>query len=431
MTQHPSEQEIQRYRNRELSPAETLSLDDHLASCGSCHASFDDVLQPDEASAQVVTALQTETDFGDNHLSYEQMDNYVDQDLSGIDREIVDSHLEFCNSCNAEVQDLLAMKARLAELPGTRYSPGEPSSLWARVTALWNLPSVRIPLQAAAAVALVALIAWAAVLYSRKRAEEARLQAGHPEKSANPAIPSPEPGTKNPPPEPQDQNNAPLVVDLIDGSGHVALGGNDKLSGLESAPLQIQNEVKSALKSERVKAPPFVSNLKGQPGQLMGSNRAAYGLLNPVATAVESATPTFRWNAVEGAENYTVTIYDASSKKVLTSGPVLKNIWKASTPLGRGHTYSWQVRASKDGGELLMPPPAAPDAKFRIVEQNKLQEIQLARKSPARSHLMLAVVYADAGLLDQSERELQELLDANPKSPVARNLLRSAKALRR
>jgi hypothetical protein len=44
---------------------------------------------------------------------------------------------------------------------------------------------------------------------------------------------------------------------------------------------------------------------------------------------------------------------------------------------------------------------------------------------------MLAVVYADAGLLDQSERELQELLDANPKSSVARNLLRSVKALRR
>jgi len=146
---------------------------------------------------------------------------------------------------------------------------------------------------------------------------------------------------------------------------------------------------------------------------LMGGNRGDYGLRDPVATAVESATPTLRWNAVEGAENYTVAIYDTGSKKVLTSGPVLKHSWKASSALERGRTYSWQVRAIKDGREILMPPPAAPDAKFRIIEQNKLHEIQLARKSHANSYLVLGVVYAEAGMLDESERELQKLVVAN------------------
>ena len=146
---------------------------------------------------------------------------------------------------------------------------------------------------------------------------------------------------------------------------------------------------------------------------------------------MESRTPTFHWTAVKGVDNYEVAVYDAGSKKVLTSGLVLKNIWKASSALERGRNYSWQVRAIKDGREVLMPPPGAPDAKFRIIEPGKLEEIQLARKSDAKSYLVLGVVYAEAGMLEESERAFQKLLNANPKSPVARNLLRSVRSLGR
>jgi hypothetical protein len=357
------------------------------------------------------------------------MANYVDDDLTDVDREIVNSHLAFCSNCKAEVQDLLAMKVTLAALPRTENSPRTPSGFWTRLAKLWQLPSIRIPVQAAAAVVLVIVIVWVAVLYSRRHSEEARTKSSQQDQTitSNSGTPPPEPGTKNPPPEP---HGAPLVVELVDGNGRVALDSDDKLSGLESAPLQIQNEVRSALKRQHVNEPPFVTSLKGESGTLMGGKRTEYGLLNPIATVVESTKPTFRWNAVAGAENYTVTIYDARLGKVLTSGPVLKNIWKANSALARGRTYSWQVRAIKEGREVLMPPPGAPDAKFRIIEQNKLQELQLARKSHAKSYLVLGVVYAEAGLLDESERELQKLLDANPKSSVARSLLRSVKSIR-
>jgi len=427
--QHLSENDISRYCNGQLSPDEILSLDDHLGRCRSCQVVIGD--DSERTLVQIMTALEAETDFEEDHLPYEQMAGYVDDDLTDVDREIVKSHLAFCSSCNAEVQDLLAMKARLAALPGTE--PRAPSSLWTRLVTLWQLPPIRMPVQAAAAVLLVMVIVWLAVLYSRRQSQEARTKSSQQDQAitSSSGTPPPDSGTRNAPSQPPDQLSVLLVVDLVDGDGRVALDSNDKLSGLESAPLQIQNEVRSALKSEHVKAPPFVASLKGVPGRLMGGNRADYGLRNPVATAVESATPTFRWNAVEGAENYTVTIYDAGSRKVLTSGPISKSAWKAASALERGRTYSWQVRAIKDGHEVLMPPPAAPDAKFRIIGQNKLQEIQLARKSHAKSYLVLGVVYAEAGMLDESEAEMQKLLDANPKSPVARSLLRSVKSLRR
>jgi hypothetical protein len=78
-----------------------------------------------------------------------------------------------------------------------------------------------------------------------------------------------------------------------------------------------------------------------------------------------------------------------------------------------------------------MPPPAAAEAKFRIIDQSSLQETQLVRKNQPSSHLMLGIVYAEAGLLDESEHEFQRLLAANPESPAARNLLREVKSLRR
>ncbi|MGH9882254.1 MAG: tetratricopeptide repeat protein [Pyrinomonadaceae bacterium] len=40
-------------------------------------------------------------------------------------------------------------------------------------------------------------------------------------------------------------------------------------------------------------------------------------------------------------------------------------------------------------------------------------------------------LYARAGLLDDAERELRALLAANPKSPTARKLLQSVRAIRR
>ena len=232
-----------------------------------------------------------------------------------------------------------------------------------------------------------------------------------------------------------DEAQAGLAIVLVGNRPIVELTQEDAEAAgdasLNAHAAGIGENVRSALKSEHVNMPPFVTSLKGKSGRLMGGNRADYGLRNPVATAVESATPTFRWNAVEGAENYTVTIYDAGSKKVLTSGPVLESIWRADSALERGRTYSWQVRAIKEGREVLMPPPAAPEAKFRIIEQNKLQEIQLARKSNSKSYLVLGVLYAEVGMLDESERELKKLIDANPKSTVARNLLRSVRSIRR
>jgi hypothetical protein len=89
------------------------------------------------------------------------------------------------------------------------------------------------------------------------------------------------------------------------------------------------------------------------------------------------------------------------------------------------------VKAIKDGQELITPRPPAPQAKFRILDRAKANEIMQARRAYASSHLTLALLYTDAGLLDEAERELRALQKANPNSEIARRLLSNVQAMRR
>ena len=424
MSRHFSEEVIERYRTGKLSPAELLDLDDHLALCDSCRAEMRNNENLPETYAQAISALQPESAIEDRHLAYQHIADYVDYSLSDVDRELADSHLEFCSRCRTEVKDLEAMKAGLAGLPDINYLPRKTPGVWPRLAAWWQLPSIRIPVQVATAAVLIALIVWVVTLtrHSPRLSQQAQVNPGEPEKNQTVANNSPVA------PRQEEQKDVRLAADLIDSDRHITLTSDDKLSGLEAASIQVQNEVVSALKNGRVKAPSFIADLKGTSGRLMGAGSSGYGLMNPVATAVERRTPTFRWHAIEGAEGYVVTIYDLDSKKIETSGPLAETKWKASAPLVRGRIYTWQVRVSKQGEEVLIPPAAAPAAKFRIIEAARAEELMQVRHSKARSHLVLGLTYADAGLLDDAERELQELVAANPKSSVARSLLRSVQA---
>ena len=123
-----------------------------------------------------------------------------------------------------------------------------------------------------------------------------------------------------------------------------------------------------------------------------------------------------------------VEVYDEKFTPI-TSSPQLTDLtWATTLPLG--HVYSWQVKAIKDGSEITSPRPPAPQAKFRILDQAKVNELANARRTHASSHLTLGLLYADAGLLREAEQEFRLLQKANPNSDLARNLLRQVQSIR-
>jgi hypothetical protein len=89
------------------------------------------------------------------------------------------------------------------------------------------------------------------------------------------------------------------------------------------------------------------------------------------------------------------------------------------------------VKVMKNGREVIVPEPPAPEAKFKVLEQAKAAELERARRQFAGSRLTLGLLYAQAGLLDEAEQELQALVNANRDSSAALKLLRSVKNAQR
>ena len=165
---------------------------------------------------------------------------------------------------------------------------------------------------------------------------------------------------------------------------------------------------------------------------LMGpsSSGVAFALFNPVGTVIRTARPTFRWQALEGATSYSVTVFDADYNEIARSPVLTAPIWTMPEALERGRVYLWKVTATRDGKEIKSPVAPAPEARFRVLEKNKLDEISSARKDYPNSHLLTGLLYAQAGLLDEAEREFQILARRNPKSPIAQKLLRAIKNIK-
>jgi hypothetical protein len=145
---------------------------------------------------------------------------------------------------------------------------------------------------------------------------------------------------------------------------------------------------------------------------------------------VRNAQPMFRWRALAGAQSYKVIITDTDLNEVATSPPISTTEWQIPQSLRQGVIYSWQVTALKDGAEITTPVLPAPQAKFKVLDRATAQVLQQAERAYPGSHLTLGVLYVEAGLLSEAEQELRALGRTNPRSRIARELLRSVQAMR-
>lgn len=238
------------------------------------------------------------------------------------------------------------------------------------------------------------------------------------------------PATSQPTPEPPATQ---FVAQINDGERQLTLDQEGRLSGADDLPPAYQNMLKEALANKRLETSPHLRGLTRPTSSLMGGDQEGSGffVIEPIGKVLLADTPTFRWSTLKGATAYVVEVYDRKFELVANSPQLTTNTWKAPQPLGRGGVYSWQVKAIKDGQEFNSPRPPAPQAKFRIIDQAKANELTRARRAYSSSHLTLGLLYAEAGLLREAEQELRALQKGNPDSGIARSLLSQIQALRR
>ena len=174
-----------------------------------------------------------------------------------------------------------------------------------------------------------------------------------------------------------------VVAQLNDGAGVVSLDQQGKLSGAESLPPSYQELVRKALTSQRIERSSQLQGLTRPPSSLMGGNEPGreFSVLAPAGVVLMSDRPAFRWSRFEGASGYVVEVYNEQFERVMTSPEITTVSWTATQSLPRGRVYSWQVKAVKDGQEVTVPRPPAPQAKFRVIDQGRMNEIVEGKES--------------------------------------------------
>ncbi|HEU4934275.1 MAG TPA: hypothetical protein VFT48_19455 [Pyrinomonadaceae bacterium] len=406
---------------------ELLAVSDHLDECDLCQRRVEAGLNGDGAFFALHDETFAEDGLSSVHLTVDQTAEYVDKNLSGEALQVVTDHLGSCEQCALAVEDLRAFRNEIAPSLDREFRPAEVpvtrgSSWRERFVSLFRVSPVPAFGGAALAIILLVFIGW--VVWRMPRAERREEVVVVPSPSLQP-TPAPVPSAQ---PEP-----VAVVAQLNDGAGVVSLDQEGRLSGADNLPSGYQDLLKKALSGQRIEKSSQLQGLTRPSSALMGSSDPVreFSVIEPGGNVLMSDRPTFRWSKMEGATGYVVEVYDEQFKLVSSSPQVTNLQWATTQALPRGHVYSWQVKAIKEGQETTSPRPPAPQAKFRVLDQRKVNELTRAKRVYGSSHLALGLLYAEAGLLREAEAEFNLLRRANPDSEVARNLLRQIQAIRR
>jgi len=404
---HLSEHTINEYRQRKLDPAQLLAVDEHLASCDQCHLEWiHSGMNVKHGAEEFYSDLSSPDPATDDHLSYEILEALVDDEANEVDREIAHVHLQLCLQCAGALRTLEELRDEKPVMV-TEVKQRAAVSFLHR----WQL----------AAFAVLALVAITAVAWIAFRSQR---PAGPGEQHIAVSIPSPA-NVSSPNPTPTPTVSPEVIASLKDGEGTITLDKSGKLEGVGDLTPSVSAAVKNALSSERLNIAPAIAGLRPRGGTLMGrgSEGVPFKLLSPVGVVIQSSEPTFRWEPYAGAPVYVVKVFDSDFKEVAKSLSQTATSWKVPLSLIRGSVYTWQVTAVKNGEEFKSPTAPAPQVRFKVLAQDRLDEIARVQNSKPVSHLVLGIVYAEAGLLEDARREFRSLSKVNPDSRVIQKLL--------
>jgi anti-sigma factor RsiW len=459
MTQeHLTDQQVEAYRQRELDASGRSALASHLAACEACLRRVVDAAHVNVAFASLKESFLSRVDEEEFHLSREELKRYTEGQLDQPDSTIFESHLEDCAECSRLARDMILASPVIATQEEIRQPVSTTETAWKRfVDSRRRSPSLR-PVYLGG-LALLIVCAALLIFLTQSKNSGGREQLSPPQSVSSNAQPQNQPvptpqinqtgsdvsdngrriepeSANNPSASPSPQPSRPttgIIVSLVDDNSEVTLDRQGNLKGLEGMAQPIKEAVRQALSTSGIKKPEVLNELSAPRITLLGQSSASlpFALLAPGGVVSLTDRPAFSWQPLSGATNYTVSVFDSNFNRVLRSEPLAATNWSAPASLKRGRIYFWEVTAVKDGHEITSPVAPAPRAQFKIVDDETAREINQVKSASPGSHLTLGILYARAGLLDDAEREFQLLVNANPRSEIARTLLSRVRSWKR
>jgi hypothetical protein len=433
LSDHLTQTQIKDYGRRPLPAAEWLFVSDHLSVCEKCRLKVEATVDNETVYLALKSGVFDGAEARSSitwraHLTFEQMAGLIEGRASAEDLQSANDHLAWCQECDTAVDDLRDFKEQIAaelEQENQRPSAGVAAeSRWRRSFASTHsfLPkSYTFIYGSALAALLLAAVGWLGW--------QALQRIKSPSKVAVTTLsPEPSPSVS---PALRPENAMMVIARLNDGQGRLTLDREGKLSGADHLPFAYQQMIRRALTGQELERSPLLAGLTSSGGELRGSGAArqvGLSVVEPVGVVTFSDRPTFRWSRLDGATGYVVEVYDELFTLAGASPQITGLSWTAARPLKRGGIYYWQVKATKDGREFKAPSGGAPQAEFRILDAARVYELAQARRAYGSSRLTMGLLYAQAGLLDEAEREFRVLQKANPNSELIQRLLKQVRA---
>jgi len=356
-----------------LPVGELVAVDTHLGGCEPCRKALA-ALAERSSSKSVISGIE-QARF--RHLSYEQMDDWVEDRLEPADRELVMAHIGLCPPC---ARQLIAYQeyAPVMAAP-VRTSLAAPTARVQVKQSFWSfLKQPQYVLGAAAVIAFFIITP----LTRRSVPEQTGAILAPTSTAVESTIPA---------------ENSPLIDKALNASE------------LDQLPDSLRTGAKEAL-SDAITRPASLKGLEGN------SDRV---LEYPLSEVVAETEPVLRWKPF-GDSSYSVSLSD--SRGLLSRRGGLKDTrWTPSSPLVRDRIYTWEVESAgvKHRGT------------FRVLGENQKRELEKVRAEHGNSHLVMGAVNEELGLLTPARQEFQAMTKDSGMAAQAAKLLSHIDALRK
>lgn len=423
MSTHLSEEQIENYLERRLSRAELPRVNGHLFGCEACYGRFLELFE--ERRLPLEIDLDELGGLKGWHLEGEDLKAYVEGRMDQLDLDFANLHLRECAWCREEVDSYSEFSKKLPYYLSKRHVPLKQPA--AHGATRWS----RVQTVAAAAMILLVLgsmaVFWS-FLQTKPRGQNAHAIESPQTKNSLPDHSSPDPSMADRPdasPRPDGASHPKPET-----KGSTPSRSISPFPGNRRAVSGEQQESEAVLIARELVMPLVIETFDRSPAALRSDSKhlESFNVISPYSTLISEDRPTFRWTALGGAASYTVSVFDADLNLVKTSGPLTETEWAMPIRLRRGTLYTWIVTAIKDGKEVVAP--AAPRrAEFQIIQQSELVKLN-RRIKVLSSGAARAVLYAEAGLLDQAEQEFRDHLTLHPADEHAKQLLQTVRSWR-